>query len=49
MQTTTKIKHRSSYELEHCLSSFKKLKPETARIAIQFYRLRERANMATPI
>ncbi len=49
MQTTTKIKNRSSYELEHCLSSFKKLKPETARIAIQFYRLRERANKAAPI
>ena len=49
MQATTKIKNSSSYELEHSLSSFNKLKPETARTAIQFYRLRERANTAAPI
>jgi len=49
MQTTTKIKNSSSYELEHSLYSFNKLKPETARTAIQFYRLRERANKPAPI
>jgi hypothetical protein len=43
VQTTTKPKGRSTRELEQCLSNFEKLKPETARTAIQFYRLRERA------
>jgi uncharacterized protein (DUF2336 family) len=36
-------KASSTHELEQCLANFKKLKPETARTAIQFYRLRERA------
>ena len=40
-------KSRSSRELEHSLASFKKLKPETARTAIQFYRLRARAAKAS--
>jgi len=44
MQTVTRKK--SSHEFEQCLASFKKLKPETARTAIQFYRLRERAAKA---
>ena len=39
-------KSRSIHELEQCFARFKKLKPETARIAIQFYRLRERANQS---
>jgi uncharacterized protein (DUF2336 family) len=39
-------KSRSAQELEQCLGSFKKLKPETAQTAIQFYRLRERAAKA---
>jgi len=33
----------STHELEQCLAKFNKLKPETARTAIRFYRLRERA------
>ncbi|MEA2946059.1 MAG: hypothetical protein QOI40_1389 [Alphaproteobacteria bacterium] len=36
----------SSYEVEQCLAKFNKLQPETAKKAIQFYRLRERATMA---
>lgn len=38
---------RSLYELEECFSRFARLKPETARTAIHFYRLRERANKPT--
>lgn len=37
-------KKRSHHELEQCYARFVKLKPETALIAMQFYRLRERAN-----
>ena len=33
----------STYELDHCRVKFAKLKVETAKMAIQFYRLRERA------
>jgi uncharacterized protein (DUF2336 family) len=44
VQTATKSK--STHEFEQCLANFKKLKPETARTAIQFYRLRERAAQA---
>jgi uncharacterized protein (DUF2336 family) len=36
----------SSYEVDQCLEKFNKLQPETAKKAIQFYRLRERAAMA---
>jgi uncharacterized protein (DUF2336 family) len=46
MQHTTMTKSRSTHEFEQCHSSFTKLKPETARTAIQFYRLRERATQA---
>jgi uncharacterized protein (DUF2336 family) len=41
-------KGRSSHDFEQYLANFKKLKPETARTAIQFYRLRERATKAAP-
>ncbi len=43
MQNTTRTKSRSAHDFEQCHSSFTKLRPETARTAIQFYRLRERA------
>jgi len=36
-------KSRLAYDLEQLFARFMKLKPETARTAIQFYRLRERA------
>lgn len=35
---------RSAHDLEQCCARFNRLKPETARTAIQFYRLRARAN-----
>lgn len=38
-----KTKSRTTWELDQFQANFKKLKPETARTAIQFYRLRERA------
>lgn len=41
-----KANGRSHVDLEQCLASYKKLKPETARTAVQFYRLRERAAKA---
>jgi uncharacterized protein (DUF2336 family) len=41
-----RTKTNSTHEFGQCLSSFKKLKPETARTAIRFYRLRERATKA---
>jgi uncharacterized protein (DUF2336 family) len=44
MQTRT----GSIHEFEQCHSSFMKLKPETARTAIRFYRLRERATKTVP-
>jgi len=37
-------RNRSPYELEEYSARFARLKPETARTAIHFYRLRERAN-----
>jgi uncharacterized protein (DUF2336 family) len=43
MQATTQAKGRLTIELDQCLANFKKVKPETARTALQFYRLRERA------
>jgi hypothetical protein len=46
--TVTKTKDRSLREFEQGLANFKKLKPATARTAIQFYRLRERATKSTP-
>ncbi len=42
----TASKSKSFHEFEQCLANFNKLKPETARTAIQFYRLRERATKA---
>ena len=48
MRTASRTESRSTQGLEDCLCRFKKLKPETARTAIQFYRLRERANKAAP-
>jgi uncharacterized protein (DUF2336 family) len=44
MQATTR--GASVHELDLCLPQFNKLKPDTAKKALQFYRLRERA--ATP-
>jgi uncharacterized protein (DUF2336 family) len=41
-------KGRSTQEIERCLANFKKLRPETARTAIQFCRLRQRATKALP-
>jgi uncharacterized protein (DUF2336 family) len=38
-----KTKWVSTYDMEQLFSNFKKLRPETARTAIQFYRLQERA------
>jgi uncharacterized protein (DUF2336 family) len=46
--TVTKMKDRSPHEFEQYLANFKKLKPATARTAIQFYRLRERAAKSAP-
>jgi uncharacterized protein (DUF2336 family) len=43
VQTMTRIKGGSIHELEQCFANFMKLKSETARTAMQFYRLRERA------
>ena len=40
-------KNRSTRDLGQSLANFNKLKPETARTAIQFYRLRERAIKAS--
>ena len=48
MQAMTKTKGRSTQEFDQCLVNFKKLKPETARTAINFYRLRERATKVAP-
>lgn len=42
MQAKAK-RSRVTYDLENCFASFSKLKPATARTALQFYRLRERA------
>jgi uncharacterized protein (DUF2336 family) len=39
-------KGSTTYEVEQCLAKFNKLQPETAKKAIQFYRLRERATMS---
>jgi hypothetical protein len=35
--------------LDRCFASFFKLQPKTARTALQFYRLRERASKDTPV
>jgi hypothetical protein len=43
LQNTIMTRSRSTLEIEQCLSNYRKLKPETVRTAIQFYRLRERA------
>jgi uncharacterized protein (DUF2336 family) len=43
VQSTDNTKSRSAHKFEQWYADFKKLKPETARTAIQFYRLRERA------
>ena len=49
LQPTGGTENRLSLDMEHWLASFNKLKPATARIAIQFYRLRERATKAAVI
>lgn len=46
--TQAATKGSSTYELDQCRVKFAKLKAETAKMAIQFYRLRERAAAATP-
>jgi uncharacterized protein (DUF2336 family) len=43
------IRGSSVKDVDECLDSFNKLKPETARTAIQFYRLRERAVSGAPL
>ena len=43
MKSTNENKSSSTFEIEQWFANFKKLKPETARTAIQFYRLQERA------
>ena len=48
VKSTDNTKSRSTYEIEQWFTNFKKLKPETARTAIQFYRLQERAAKASP-
>jgi hypothetical protein len=42
------VKGSPIQEIDECLQSFNKLTPETARTAIQFYRLRERAATMKP-
>jgi hypothetical protein len=37
-------KPSAACDLDNCLASFKKLKSETAKAAIRFYRLREAVN-----
>jgi uncharacterized protein (DUF2336 family) len=44
--TQAETKGSSTYELEQCRLKFAKLKVETAKMATQFYRLRERAAAA---
>jgi uncharacterized protein (DUF2336 family) len=39
-------KGSSTQEIEQCLARFNKLQPDTAKKAVQFYRLRERATMS---
>jgi hypothetical protein len=34
----------SRSQLDQCFASFSRLQPKTARIAMQFYRMREKAN-----
>lgn len=46
LMANTAIKRKSTQELGQCSARFKKLKSETARTVIQFYRLRERATKA---
>jgi uncharacterized protein (DUF2336 family) len=46
VQSTDNTKSRPTRDFEQCFANFKKLKPETAKTAIQFYRLRERAATA---
>lgn len=38
-----KAKDISTHDLEQCLASFTRLRPETAKKAVQFYRMREQA------
>jgi uncharacterized protein (DUF2336 family) len=44
MQAGTK--GSSAQEIEQCLAKFNKLQPDTAKKAVQFYRLRERATLS---
>ena len=48
VKSADNTKSVSSHEMEQWFTNFKKLKPETARTAIQFYRLQERAAKASP-
>jgi uncharacterized protein (DUF2336 family) len=49
MQSPNGSKNRSTLGVDHWLASYNKLKPATARTAIQFYRLRDRMTKATSI
>ena len=40
--------HEARERLEQCFASFLRLKPNTAKAALQFYRLRERASQGAP-
>jgi uncharacterized protein (DUF2336 family) len=40
--------HEAKERLEQCFASFIRLKPNTAKAALQFYRLRERASQGAP-
>jgi hypothetical protein len=39
--------HEAKERLEQCFASFLRLKPNTAKAALQFYRLRERAGQGS--
>jgi uncharacterized protein (DUF2336 family) len=45
--TQAETKGSSTYEMDQCRVKFAKLKAETAKMALQFYRLRERAAAST--
>ena len=48
MHSVGEGKQRSPHDFDQIVANFKKLKPETARTVIQFYRLRERAAKTPP-
>jgi hypothetical protein len=41
------VSGRSRQQLEQCFASFSKLQPKTAKTALQFYRMREKASRQT--